>query len=245
REDELRAATLGINTTRYKLLAFGLSCGFAGLAGTLYAYYVLLVSPTLASPATTALVIGMAVFGGLGTIWGPAAGALLLYTINEALRFIGVVYNLIVVGLVIMTFVIFLPEGLAGLVRRRPVPGVRRMPRAGTRSADESTAIRTMLPILIPSVSSSSGGGEGRGRGACYPAADASEGRRTAPAREPHLRRDPRARDRRTRGARHRRDTSGTRAHLHGRRRVPLVLRRQVGPREDRAALADGAGRDP
>jgi len=66
------------------------------------------------------------VFGGLGTIWGPAVGAVLLYFINEALRFVGVVYNLIVVGLVIMTFVIFLPEDLAGFVRRRPAQRVRR-----------------------------------------------------------------------------------------------------------------------
>src|SRR5262245_22729476 len=141
REDELLAATLGIHTTGYKLLAFALSSGFAGLAGTLYAYYVLLVSPTLASPATTALVIGMAVFGGLGTIWGPAGGALLLYAVNESLRFIGVVYNLIVVGLVIMTFVIFLPEGLAGLVRRRPTLGGRRLPPRRSDSADESSSI--------------------------------------------------------------------------------------------------------
>jgi branched-chain amino acid transport system permease protein len=136
REDELLAATLGINTTRYKLLAFALSSAFAGLAGTLYAYYVLLVSPTLASPATTALVIGMAVFGGLGTIWGPAAGALLLYAVNEGLRFIGVVYNLIVVGLVIMVFVIFLPEGLAGLVRPRRAAGLRRDARAANATPE-------------------------------------------------------------------------------------------------------------
>jgi branched-chain amino acid transport system permease protein len=78
---------------------------------------VLLVSPSVASAATTSLVIGMAVFGGLGTIWGPVLGALLLYAANEALRFVGVVYNLIVVGLVIMAFVVFLPSGLAGLAR--------------------------------------------------------------------------------------------------------------------------------
>jgi branched-chain amino acid transport system permease protein len=117
REDEVLAAALGINTTAYKLLAFGLSAGFAGLAGTLYAYYVLLVSPSVASAATTSLVIGMAVFGGLGTIWGPVLGAVLLYGVNEALRFLGVVYNLIVVGLVIMVFVVVLPSGLAGLTR--------------------------------------------------------------------------------------------------------------------------------
>jgi branched-chain amino acid transport system permease protein len=115
REDEVLAESLGINTTVYKLLAFGLSSGLAGLAGTLYAYYIQLVSPTVATAATTSLVIGMAVFGGLGTIWGPALGALLLYAVNEGLRFIGVVYNLVAVGLVIMVFVIFLPRGLAGL----------------------------------------------------------------------------------------------------------------------------------
>jgi len=44
------------------------------------------------------IVAFFAVFGGLGTIWGPAVGAVLLYVINEALRFVGVVYNLIVGG---------------------------------------------------------------------------------------------------------------------------------------------------
>ena len=119
REDEVLATTLGINTTAYKLLAFGLSAAFAGLAGTLYAYDVQLVSPSVASAGTTSLVIGMAVFGGLGTIWGPALGALLLFAVSEGLRFIGVVYNLIAVGLVIVVFVVFLPRGLAGL-RRSP-----------------------------------------------------------------------------------------------------------------------------
>src|SRR5262249_1800137 len=64
REDEILAQSLGIDTTVYKLLAFALSSGLAGLAGTLYAYYVQLVSPNVASAATTSLVIGMAVFGG-------------------------------------------------------------------------------------------------------------------------------------------------------------------------------------
>jgi len=130
REDEVLAATLGINTTAYKLLSFGLSAGFAGLAGTLYAYYIVLVSPTVGGVGTTALAIAMAVFGGLGTIWGPVVGALLLYSLNEALRFVGVVYNLIAVGLILILFVIFVPRGLAGLVgwrgRHRPAARGRR-----------------------------------------------------------------------------------------------------------------------
>jgi branched-chain amino acid transport system permease protein len=72
----------------------------------------------------------MAVFGGLGTIWGPVLGAVLLYGLNEALRFVGVVYNLIAVGLILILFVIFVPRGLAGLVawreRHRPAARGRR-----------------------------------------------------------------------------------------------------------------------
>jgi len=117
REDEVLAQTLGIDTTRYKLLAFTLSSAFAGLAGGLYAYYVQLVNPVIAGAATTSLVIGMVVFGGLGTLWGPVLGALLLYGLYEGLRFVGVVYNLVAVGFVIMVFVIFFPRGLAGLGR--------------------------------------------------------------------------------------------------------------------------------
>jgi branched-chain amino acid transport system permease protein len=115
REDQILAASLGIDTTRFKLLAFALSAGFAGLAGALYAYYIQLVSPTVGASTQSALVIGMAVFGGIGTIWGPFLGAILLFSVTESLRFVGVVYNLIAVGAVMVVFVIFVPRGLAGI----------------------------------------------------------------------------------------------------------------------------------
>jgi branched-chain amino acid transport system permease protein len=119
REDQVLAASLGINTTYYKLLAFSLSAGFAGLAGSLYAYYIQLVSPSVGASSQSALVIGMAVFGGIGTIWGPFLGGILLFSITEGLRFVGVVYNLIAVGAVMIVFVIFVPRGLAGLRLQR------------------------------------------------------------------------------------------------------------------------------
>src|SRR5260370_6826403 len=87
REDEVLAQTLGIDTTRYKLLAFTLSSAFAGLAGGLYAYYVQLVNPVIAGAATTSLVIGMGVFGGLGTLWGPALGGPRAYGLFQGLGF--------------------------------------------------------------------------------------------------------------------------------------------------------------
>jgi branched-chain amino acid transport system permease protein len=138
REDQVLAASLGINTTYYKLLAFTLSAGFAGLAGALYAYYIQLVSPSIGSSSASALVIGMAVFGGVGTIWGPFLGAILLFAITEGLRFIGVVYNLIAVGAVMVVFVIFVPRGLAGLrLHRRG-----RVQRADRQAADRQAADR-------------------------------------------------------------------------------------------------------
>lgn len=60
------------------------------------------------------MVIGMAVFGGLGTLWGPFVGALVLFLASEGLRFVGLVYNLIAVGLVIMLFVISFPAASPG-----------------------------------------------------------------------------------------------------------------------------------
>jgi branched-chain amino acid transport system permease protein len=115
REDEVLAQALGINTTYYKLLAFAVSAGGAGAAGALYAYHIGLVSPSVAAIWTSAMVVGMAVFGGIGTLWGPFVGAILLFGITEGLRFVGVVYNLIALGLVMIVFVIFLPRGLAGV----------------------------------------------------------------------------------------------------------------------------------
>ena len=135
REDQILAGSLGIDTTTYKLLAFTLSAGFAGLAGALYAYYIQLVSPTVGSAAASALVIGMAVFGGIGTIWGPFLGAILLFSITEGLRFIGVVYNLIAVGAVMVVFVIFVPRGLAGIRLYRS----GRQQRADRQVADASS----------------------------------------------------------------------------------------------------------
>jgi branched-chain amino acid transport system permease protein len=115
REDQVLAASLGIDTTRYKLLAFTISAAAAGLAGSLHAFYIQLVSPTVGSAGSSAIVIAMAVFGGVGTIWGPFLGGILLFGLTEALRFVGVVYNLIAVGVIMIVFVMFAPKGLAGL----------------------------------------------------------------------------------------------------------------------------------
>jgi len=115
REDQVLAEALGINTTFYKVLGFALSCFFAGIAGSFYAYYVRLVSPYLAESVNTVWAIGMVILGGLGTLIGPIYGAIILYSLYQAMRFVGVVYNLIAVGAVILIFVTYFPRGIWGI----------------------------------------------------------------------------------------------------------------------------------
>jgi len=115
REDQTLAEALGINTTFYKVLGFSLSCFFAGVAGAFYAYYVRLVSPYVAESINTVWAVGMVILGGLGTLIGPIYGAIVLYSIYQAMRFVGVVYNLIAVGAVILIFVTYFPNGIWGV----------------------------------------------------------------------------------------------------------------------------------
>ncbi len=77
-EDQILVESHGINANHTKLYAFALSAAFAGFAGALYAFASGLVSPEVASAETSALILGMAVFVGLGTIRGPAIGAVIL-----------------------------------------------------------------------------------------------------------------------------------------------------------------------
>jgi branched-chain amino acid transport system permease protein len=119
RSDEIRADSLGINVVRAKILAFMAGGFFAGVAGGLYAHYVGLVSPTEFGPTTTMLVIAMATIGGTGSIFGPAIAAVVLYVASELLRIAGSVYSQVAIGLLLMGFVLFMPDGLAGWLQRR------------------------------------------------------------------------------------------------------------------------------
>jgi ABC-type branched-subunit amino acid transport system permease subunit len=85
REDELAAASSGVNTVTSKLLAFALGASTAGLAGVFNASKLGLVSPDQFSFSVSFTVLAMVVLGGMGNIWGVAAGAFVLYTIQSVL----------------------------------------------------------------------------------------------------------------------------------------------------------------
>jgi len=74
KDDELRAESLGVDTTRVKIVVFTVSSAFAGLAGAFYAHYVVVLSPQLADFNEMAKLIIMVVLGGLGSVAGPLIG---------------------------------------------------------------------------------------------------------------------------------------------------------------------------
>lgn len=120
REDEDAAATTGVDTTRYKIIAFALSGLFAGLAGGIHAYKNTFIEPDpVFSVGITVEMIVMAVFGGLGTPIGPTIGALLLQTISEVLSNYIQVLHVTFFGLVVILAIVFTPRGLVDIIRGR------------------------------------------------------------------------------------------------------------------------------
>ncbi|HUP33951.1 MAG TPA: branched-chain amino acid ABC transporter permease [Candidatus Limnocylindria bacterium] len=115
REDEGAAEALGVNTTRYKLAAFGLSAIFPAAAGGIQAYKVLYIDPpsVFFVQITIAMAL-MSMLGGKGTVVGPIVGAVLLYTIQELTWVNFPTAHLIAYGLFIIIVARFMPRGLMG-----------------------------------------------------------------------------------------------------------------------------------
>jgi branched-chain amino acid transport system permease protein len=116
REDEVTAKASGINTTRYKLLAFCLSGLFAGIAGGLYAHFMPLVGPSTLDLMLSFQAIIWVVFGGIATIYGPITGVFILVPLTEFLHFSPQI-KMLVFALVILVILLFMPEGFSTRVR--------------------------------------------------------------------------------------------------------------------------------
>jgi branched-chain amino acid transport system permease protein len=100
--------------------AFAVSAALAASAGSLYAHYITYIDPTSFTVMESILVISMVIIGGAGSKWGPVIGAVVLVTLPEALRFIGlpssVAANLrqIFYGTLLVIMMMFRPRGLVG-----------------------------------------------------------------------------------------------------------------------------------
>jgi ABC-type branched-subunit amino acid transport system ATPase component/ABC-type branched-subunit amino acid transport system permease subunit len=164
REDERKAAAIGVHTVRYKVLSFVASAVLLGVAGGIYAYYLTFIDPRGMFDILVSVSIVLAVLvGGKGTIWGPALGAFIVQPLNEVTNVYaqGSQSRLVFFGGMLVLVVLFLPEGIIPTVsrllarRRRSGAGVltieqakiaQRRPDAPTPAAvGDTSSDRSML----------------------------------------------------------------------------------------------------
>jgi branched-chain amino acid transport system permease protein len=129
REDEQAAETMGIHTTRDKIIAFVLSAFIVGLAGAIHCTYQNYIDPTYAFNIQLTLTpIVMTLFGGVGTVFGPAIGATLFTFIHEILWAELTVLYMAIFGAILMGLILFFPQGLLGWMKEKGIlPRSRRI----------------------------------------------------------------------------------------------------------------------
>ncbi|MDQ6662584.1 MAG: branched-chain amino acid ABC transporter permease, partial [Chloroflexota bacterium] len=112
----------GVKTGLYKMGAFVISGFLIGLAGAAYAYYIGIISPPSAfDPSFDITIALMAFLGGIGTLWGPLLGAVLLEPLQQyiTIQFGGNGLDLIIYGSLFLAILLLWPEGIVPSLRRR------------------------------------------------------------------------------------------------------------------------------
>jgi branched-chain amino acid transport system permease protein len=139
-QDKL-AESVGVNTFRYRMMAFIISSFFAGLAGALYAHYVGAVAPNRFSVEEMVYILIWAIVGGTATFYGPIIGVVTLTVLNEiVLRGLGVdEMRPMFYGAVLIIAILFMPNGLEGLVPKVKewIAGRRRKNDKGSLAAQQ------------------------------------------------------------------------------------------------------------
>jgi branched-chain amino acid transport system permease protein len=123
REEQDAAASLGVPVARTKRVAFAISAAFTAACGTFYAQYLLFIDPESVLPLSLSILICLvAVLGGVGTLWGPLVGAVVLIPLGEVTRIYlggtGKALDLVIYGALIMIVSVVQPAGLVGIARR-------------------------------------------------------------------------------------------------------------------------------
>jgi branched-chain amino acid transport system permease protein len=116
REDVVAVRSAGINTTRYKLLAFCLSGFFAGIAGGLYAHFMRIADPSTLAVSMSFQVVIWSIFGGVVTIWGPVGAVFILFPLLEFFR-LWPEFRTLIFAFVILLILLYMPEGLLPWIR--------------------------------------------------------------------------------------------------------------------------------
>ncbi len=130
KENTVAANGLGVNTRKYKMMAFALSAAYMALAGGLYAHMVGFVGPDSFSAATSQLFMVMLLFGGTCTLAGPIIGAVFLIIVREVLQAFSN-YQVLIYGIFLLAVLFFFPSGIVGLFKKAG-DAIRRAGKKGT-----------------------------------------------------------------------------------------------------------------
>lgn len=117
RENEDLAASLGINTAKYKVFSFSISAFFAGLSGALFAHYFRLLHPSTFTWLTSEMIVIITLVGGVGSIIGPVVGAALVLFILELFRF-APEWRYVIWATILIIILRYEPKGLIGLIKK-------------------------------------------------------------------------------------------------------------------------------
>jgi branched-chain amino acid transport system permease protein len=123
------AESLGVVVFHSKMAAAAVSAVFTSIAGSFYAQFVGYIDPDIVMTFQFSLLMALpAVLGGIGTLWGPALGAVILIPLNELVRSYaggsGAGIDLIIYGFLIIVISLARPQGLVSLLTRRKLPAL-------------------------------------------------------------------------------------------------------------------------
>lgn len=111
---EQAAAALGIAVARYKLYAFVIAAAYGSVAGSLFAHFVGFISPEVFGTQMVVLSFTMLYLGGIGTVWGPLVGAIIVSLLPEMLRGLKELQD-VAYCMILVSILIYAPRGLSGL----------------------------------------------------------------------------------------------------------------------------------
>jgi branched-chain amino acid transport system permease protein len=121
-QDEGKAEVAGIPTRLYKILAFGVSGLFIGMAGAIWGSYLTYLRPSIFLLITIGTnIVLMAILGGKGTVSGPAIGAAIMIGVNEFVvsKLGATELNIVVTGLILIFVLLYFPDGIVGTLKAK------------------------------------------------------------------------------------------------------------------------------
>ncbi len=128
REDEIGAEMRGINTTLHKLVALAIAAFFTGITGAFWAWQNTYIDPDVVFVESRNInMVMMTLLGGLGTVWGPPLGAVVLYVLQDLVWSHLLDYHLLALGMLLILLILFMPSGILGVWGNRNTTSVLRL----------------------------------------------------------------------------------------------------------------------